>query len=162
MFTIGKRFAFEAAHHLPQMPEGHQCRRKHGHSYVIEVELQADQIDPATGFVRDYGELRPIRDYIDGILDHQDLAELFGGENTTAERLAVIFYYLWRSFVPELSAVTVRETAKTFSTYRPGVQLTTENLAAALRANGMNAMQAVEHLHAQARPAAITLPSSPD
>lgn len=35
MYRIGKRFMFEAAHHLPDLPEGHKCARLHGHSYTV-------------------------------------------------------------------------------------------------------------------------------
>ncbi|MEM1009583.1 MAG: 6-carboxytetrahydropterin synthase, partial [Myxococcota bacterium] len=32
IMEIYKEFTFEAAHHLPFVPEGHKCRRLHGHS----------------------------------------------------------------------------------------------------------------------------------
>ena len=38
---IWRRFRFEAAHQLPNVPEGHQCGRMHGHGF--EVILHADQ-----------------------------------------------------------------------------------------------------------------------
>lgn len=118
MFIITKEFPFEAAHHLPQMPEGHQCKRPHGHSYVVIVELQAPVLDDF-GFVRDYGELKDIKNYIDTTLDHRDLAEVFGGgEHTTAERLAWTLYVQFMAWHPEITAVTVKETAKTSATYR--------------------------------------------
>lgn len=117
MHTITKEFAFEAAHHLPQMPDGHQCKRPHGHSYVVVVELQADTLDQY-GFVKDYGELVGIKRDIDGQLDHRNLGDVFGAINTTAERLAENLYTRWRALYPQLTAVTVRETAKTSATYR--------------------------------------------
>ena len=32
-----KDFRFEAAHFLPHVPQGHKCRRMHGHSFRGEV-----------------------------------------------------------------------------------------------------------------------------
>ena len=122
MFTISKEFAFEAAHHLPEMPDGHQCKRPHGHSYVIVVELQSNQLDQY-GFVEDYGALKDIKTYVDAVLDHRDLTEIFGKDwnSTTAERMAKTLFETWRKQHPYLTAVTVRETAKTAATYRPTV-----------------------------------------
>jgi 6-pyruvoyltetrahydropterin/6-carboxytetrahydropterin synthase len=37
--TICRTYDFEAAHYLPEVPEGHKCRRMHGHSFVVEVEI---------------------------------------------------------------------------------------------------------------------------
>ena len=34
---LHKSFTFEAAHWLPTFPEGHKCRRMHGHSFQVEV-----------------------------------------------------------------------------------------------------------------------------
>ena len=36
---ITQAFTFEAAHHLPNVPEGHKCGRLHGHSYRVEVHV---------------------------------------------------------------------------------------------------------------------------
>ena len=33
-----KKFRFEAAHRLPQVPPDHQCARLHGHSFTVEVD----------------------------------------------------------------------------------------------------------------------------
>ena len=56
--TLSKSFNFEAAHDLPTFPEGHKCRRLHGHSFKFDVECTGD-VDPAKGFLIDYGEIKP-------------------------------------------------------------------------------------------------------
>lgn len=119
MFTITKEFAFEAAHHLPDMPEGHKCKRPHGHSYRVIVELQSGVLDKF-GFIEDYGELKDIKEYVDTVLDHQDLTDILGRafNSTTAERLAHYLFELWHQSHRLLTAVTVCETAKTSATYR--------------------------------------------
>lgn len=123
MFTITKEFAFEAAHHLPLMPDDHQCKRPHGHSYRVIVELRSPDLDEY-GFVEDYGTLTDIKGDIDAHFDHRDLVQVMAehglttGNTTTAERLARWFYRRWRPNHPCLTAVTVCETAKTTATYR--------------------------------------------
>lgn len=117
MFTITKEFTFDAAHHLPHLPEGHKCRRPHGHTYVVIVELQSPLLDE-NKFVEDYGKLDDIKQYINDHLDHRDLNEVFPNMYTTAEMLAVALFNQWRNLHPKLTAVTVKETTKTAATFR--------------------------------------------
>jgi 6-pyruvoyltetrahydropterin/6-carboxytetrahydropterin synthase len=124
-FEITKRFTFDAAHDLPQMPEGHKCKRHHGHTYEVELTLSAVEL-LEEGFVQDFGEIaQAAKSYIDGVLDHRDLSLIFGGENTTAERLAVMLFFIFQPKLPQLSSVTVRETPNTSATFTIGYSLLT-------------------------------------
>lgn len=118
MFTIGKRFTFDAAHSLPHLPAEHKCSRLHGHTYTVEVELAAPHVT-ADGFVRDYGDLRVVKDWLDQHLDHRDLNAVVLDMPTTAECLARYLYRVVKNLVPETTAVTVCETPSTWATYRP-------------------------------------------
>lgn len=118
MYTIKKEFHFSASHQLKQMPDGHPCARLHGHNYVVVLELRGEQLNPY-GFVRDYLELKPFKDYIDDTLDHRHLNEVLGDACTTAERLARHLYDWARARWSEVSAVSVSETPKTWAEYRP-------------------------------------------
>lgn len=71
-FVIEKRVTFEAAHSLPSMPEGHQCRRLHGHSYKVDVVLASAALDE-DGMVVDFGK---ISDAIKSTFDHQNLNDV--------------------------------------------------------------------------------------
>ena len=42
---IFKVFTLEAAHRLPNVPEGHKCARLHGHSFRVEIHVSGD-VDP--------------------------------------------------------------------------------------------------------------------
>ena len=84
--TVAKEFRFEAAHSLPHLAEGHQCRNVHGHSYRFRVEIEGP-IDER-GFVIDYAEIAAAVDPIVAKLDHQNLNDLFACA-TTAENLAM-------------------------------------------------------------------------
>jgi 6-pyruvoyltetrahydropterin/6-carboxytetrahydropterin synthase len=74
-YTIGKRFSFCASHALPGLPSGHKCARTHGHNYVVEVVLQADELEPP-GFVTDFGDLAPLKTYLDNAFDHRHLNDV--------------------------------------------------------------------------------------
>jgi 6-pyruvoyltetrahydropterin/6-carboxytetrahydropterin synthase len=116
---ITKKFEFSASHRLSGLAEGHQCARLHGHNYVVELELSADQTElTPTGFVRDYGELAPFKSWLDQTLDHRHLNDLVD-TNPTAENLAVWLYERWSKEFPELTSVRISETPKTWAEYRP-------------------------------------------
>lgn len=102
---IWRRFRFEAAHRLPQVPTGHPCGRMHGHSF--EVVLHA----AATPELLDFAKLEALWLPCHADLDHVCLNELPGLENPTSELLA---QWLWQRLRPQLTAltrVTVHETA---------------------------------------------------
>lgn len=117
MFIIQKEFHFEASHRLKGLSEGHVCSRLHGHSYRVIFTLKKTTIDEV-GFVRDYRELDAIKEWIDANLDHQDLNTVLHF-NPTAERIAHFLYEKFMDQIPELTAVTVKETEKTSATYEP-------------------------------------------
>lgn len=89
MIAITKRFRFEAAHRLEDWPEGHQCHRLHGHSYVLEISLLGtgtgrDSTKP--GVLLDFADLGAIvKREIIAKWDHQYLNDILGERNTTAE-----------------------------------------------------------------------------
>lgn len=112
---IFREFTFEAAHRLPNVPEGHKCRRLHGHSYRVTVHVSGP-VDPGTGMVMDFADIkaafRPLMDQ----LDHYYLNEVAGLENPTSENLA---RWIWQRLAPglPLSKVIVRETCTSGAVY---------------------------------------------
>lgn len=115
MYSITKRFAFEAAHSLPHLQEGHKCRNVHGHSYRVELVLESETLDDR-GFVVDYAELDPFGEMIRERFDHRDLNDLL--PRTTAEDLARYFFDWASPLWPQLTEVRVSETAKTWVSFR--------------------------------------------
>lgn len=116
---ILKEFTFEAAHRLPCVPTGHKCGRLHGHSYRIAVHLVGD-VDPAFGWVRDFGEIKEIFAPLLEQLDHNYLNEVEGLDNPTSENVAAWIWEHLISDLPELSMVTVSETCTSKAIYRGG------------------------------------------
>ena len=45
---IFKEFSIEAAHWLPNVPDGHKCRRMHGHSFHVSIHVEG-MVDPRIG-----------------------------------------------------------------------------------------------------------------
>ena len=79
-------FRFEAAHRLPKVPEGHKCARLHGHSYRVRITIEGD-VDPETGWIIDFDEIKKAFDPLLDQLDHHYLNEVKGLENPTSETL---------------------------------------------------------------------------
>ena len=112
-----KEFTFEAAHRLPNVPEGHKCARLHGHSFRVRVTVTGE-VGEHTGWVMDFAELKEAFRPLDQRLDHRYLNEIPGLENPTSEVLA---RWIWRELsprLPGLSAVEVKETCTTGCIYR--------------------------------------------
>jgi len=121
-WEIARRFRFEAAHLLPHAPEGHKCRRLHGHSFEVELRVVGQLAEPE-GWVCDFAELAEAWAPLQEQLDHRYLNEVEGLENPTSEHLAA---WIWERVVPRfpgLHAVIVAETCTTqcvfFGPYLP-------------------------------------------
>src|SRR3981081_3432679 len=93
---LTKDFAFEAAQTLPNAPEGHKCRRMHGHSFKVEISVEGD-VDPAAGWVYDHGEIRNAMKPLIQQLDNSYPNEIAGLENPTIENMAAWF---WQKLEP--------------------------------------------------------------
>lgn len=114
---IFKDFHFEAAHRLPNVPEGHKCARLHGHSFHLRVSVNGEATEPS-GWVMDFAELKAVVKPVVARLDHYYLNQIPGLENPTSENLA---RWLWRELTPVLPGlceVEVRETCTSGCRYR--------------------------------------------
>lgn len=116
-FQISKRFDFSASHQLAGLPAGHQCARLHGHNYSVTVYLGGPTLNQI-GFIRDYGELDVVKQFIDKNLEHHHLNNIVKF-NPTAENLAKWIFEELFPRIPELVSVSVKETDKTEAIYYP-------------------------------------------
>ena len=114
---IFREFTFEAAHRLPNVPEGHKCARLHGHSYRVAVHVTGP-VGEETGWVRDFAELSCAFQPLIACLDHYYLNEIEGLDNPTSEVLARWIWDRLLPGLPDLSAVVIRETCTSGCVYR--------------------------------------------
>lgn len=113
---LSKDFRFEAAHYLPNVPEGHKCRRLHGHSFRGEVIVRG-AIDPKTGWLIDFADLRRAVSPVIETLDHYLLNEIAGLENPTSENVAIWVWNAIKPNLPILVRVTIEETCTSRCSY---------------------------------------------
>lgn len=113
---IFKEFTIEAAHRLPNVPEGHKCSRLHGHSFKIEIYVSGE-IGADSGWVMDFADIKHAFQPLYEQLDHHYMNEIEGLENPTSENLA---RWIWQKLIRDLlqlSKVVVRETCTSGCVY---------------------------------------------
>jgi len=104
MIEISQTFTFDAAHHLGAgAPEN---RRLHGHSFYVEVSLRGEP-DPATGFLRDFGEVDAGLKAVRELLDHRLLNEVEGLNHPTLENLARFIFAEAKARLPQVARVKI-------------------------------------------------------
>ena len=122
--SLCKEFRFEAAHYLPQMPEGHKCRRLHGHSFKIEVHVQGE-IEEETGILIDFADIKKVVKPLINQLDHyliNEVGEQLGEpllKNPTSENMAKWFYKKLEGKLDGLDSIVVHETCTARCKYKP-------------------------------------------
>jgi 6-pyruvoyltetrahydropterin/6-carboxytetrahydropterin synthase len=117
---IFKELSFEAAHRLPNVPDGHKCARVHGHSFRLEVHVRGE-VGADSGWVTDFADIKAAFAPLHEQLDHHYLNEIEGLANPTSENLG---RWLWQRLelrLPGLSKIVVRETCTSGCVYEgPG------------------------------------------
>ncbi len=82
MYTITKKFEFDAAHSLPNH-EG-KCKRVHGHRFSVEITVSGHiqttvKSSPEYGMIMDFKKLDSIiKPLSESYLDHHNLNETIG------------------------------------------------------------------------------------
>ena len=112
-----KSFHFEAAHDLPTFPDGHKCRRLHGHSFRFDVVVEGE-VEESKGYLIDYGDIKTAADPIVRRLDHYYLNEVEGLQNPTSENIARWLWQRLKPALPQLAQITVYETCTSACEYR--------------------------------------------
>ena len=113
---IFRDFTVESAHFLPGVPEGHKCRRLHGHSFRIGIHVHGE-VRSEPGWVIDYGDISKAFAPLHAILDHRLFNEVDGLANPTSENISVWIWIRLKPTLPGLSKVVVHETCTTGCIY---------------------------------------------
>ena len=113
---IFENFKIDAAHCLPNVPEGHKCARMHGHSFQIEIHIRGP-VDPKFGWVIDFADISKAFYPISEELDHKCLNEISGLENPTSENLAKWIWNRLKPALPPLKKIIVQESERSGCIY---------------------------------------------
>jgi 6-pyruvoyltetrahydropterin/6-carboxytetrahydropterin synthase len=115
MLCIFIEYSIDAAHWLPNVPEGHKCGKMHGHRYDIRFEVSG--VPDSTGWITDYAEVRNGIDPFIEKMDHAILNDIHGLENPTCENI-VLWLKARLCWLTGLSKIEVRETARAGCVWR--------------------------------------------
>ena len=113
---VFKEFTLDSAHFLPNTPEGHKCRRVHGHTFRVIVHVTGP-VDSDRGWVLDFADIEVAFDPIHEALDHRLLNDIAGLSNPTSEHLAAWIWERLAPSLPGLSRLVVKETCTSGCTY---------------------------------------------
>ncbi|MBS1522117.1 MAG: 6-carboxytetrahydropterin synthase QueD [Bacteroidetes bacterium] len=106
---IYKKFSFDSAHFLPNVPDGHKCREMHGHTYHLTLYLEG-AVREHEGWVVDFGDIKKIMRPVIDMLDHHLLNDIPGLKNPTAELLAIWIWNKVKPQLPMLKKIELKET----------------------------------------------------
>lgn len=112
-----KEFTFDAAHYLPNVPDGHKCGRLHGHTFCVSIHIDGP-MDKEMGWVIDFGDIKKAFKPLLERLDHHFLNEVDGLGNPTSENLAIWIWDRLQPNLPLVSKIEVRETCNSGCVYR--------------------------------------------
>jgi 6-pyruvoyltetrahydropterin/6-carboxytetrahydropterin synthase len=114
---IIQNFTFDAAHLLPNVPDGHKCKRLHGHTYNFSVHLKVSVITDRA-WNDEYLDIKKVvQPFIDSYLDHFYLNDLKGLENPTSENVAIWIWKKLKPEIPPLYKIVVNETCNSACIY---------------------------------------------
>lgn len=107
---LWRKYLLQSAHRLPHVGPGHKCGRVHGHGFEVIVHADVDIGSRVLGV--DYDHLDELWAPIHAQLDHVYLNDVPGLENPTSELIASWLWARLAPQLPELSWITVYETAQ--------------------------------------------------
>jgi 6-pyruvoyltetrahydropterin/6-carboxytetrahydropterin synthase len=113
---IFKQFTFDAAHFLPNVPDGHKCKEIHGHTYHLTIFIEGE-LDPHLGWVMDFAELKNVIEPLVKHVDHKFINNLEGFENPTCENMVLWFWNQIKPKVPQLCKIELKETPTSGAVY---------------------------------------------
>jgi len=134
-YRIARQFTFSASHQLSKLPEGHKCKRLHGHNYQVTLIFKGEGLDQ-WDMVRDFDSLSQFAAWIDTKLDHRHLNDVLTDRREahagplghvraaahdpiepTSENLARFIFETWAHVWGDLEAVRVSEGLDTWAEF---------------------------------------------
>lgn len=125
MWSVSKKFTFEAAHKLPH--HDGKCQRLHGHSWVGVVNVVGHSLIPdgaKRGMVIDYSDIKKVvTPIVNEYLDHHYLNESLELESPTSEAVAQWLFNQLRDKLNGLQSVEIHETCTSRCVYFESINL---------------------------------------
>lgn len=145
-YRISRKTRFSASHQLDHLPDGHKCKRLHGHNYEVTLFFERNDLDNYD-FVRDFDSLSDFDDWINAKFDHRHLNDVLvdlanphtqpkgakpleGGMDQrkpiapTSENIARYIFDTWIRVWKDLARVRVSEGSDTWAEYSIKTQQT--------------------------------------
>ena len=114
---IYKEFSIEAAHRLPNVPEGTQMCAFTWPFFSGAIYVEGP-VGETSGWIMDFGDIKAAFAPIYDQLDHHYLNDVKGLENPTSENLALWIWQKLKPQLPLLSAIEIKETCTSGCVYR--------------------------------------------
>ena len=116
MYELKVESSFSAAHHLLNY-EG-ECENQHGHNWKIEVYVTGNELDKSNLLI-DFKILKKELNKVLDILDHTDINQLeeFKNISPSSEIIAKFIYKKLKKTIPQVSKISVWETAHSCASY---------------------------------------------
>lgn len=116
MYEIKAQLYFSAAHHL--LNYDGECENQHGHNWLVEAYVQGTELDKSNILI-DYKILKKHLKEVLNLLDHKDINELedFKSISPSSETLAKYIYEKMKANVPQISKISIWETATSCASY---------------------------------------------
>ena len=131
-YSVTKTISFCYGHRL--MGHKGKCRHLHGHNGLVEIEVEAEELDEL-GVVMDFSDIRDVvKGWIDSNLDHRMILHrndeavpalrtleepmYLIDENPTAENISKLIYGKARDMGIDVKEVRLWETPSSYAAYR--------------------------------------------
>ena len=113
---IFRTFTFDSAHYLPNVPDGHKCKKVHGHTYRMTVYFEGE-LEKDLKWVADFAVVKKVINPIIDRIDHQLLNEIEGLENPTCEMIAIWLWDKIKEEIPMLCRIELHENTTSGAIY---------------------------------------------
>lgn len=114
--VIFKKFSFDAAHFLPNVPDGHKCKELHGHTYQLTLFISGE-FDTKEGWVMDFAIIKQKTKEVLANVDHKLLNDVEGLENPTCENVMAWLWKRIKAIIPLLVKIELYETPTSGAVY---------------------------------------------
>lgn len=109
MFSITKRFEFEASHKL-QLTYDSPCQNLHGHSYKVEITVCGEELDE-NGMIMDFSVLNNFKQWVMDNWDHATIIPREVVTDSMREHYGNIYEFEYHNVTAELMCKRLHEKA---------------------------------------------------